>query len=1039
MSEFRTCPKGHRASGKICLECGHVHPLSGEDSLAYLNSGQNSALKGATLLRSCGDANLYLVSHADQVLALWECRETFQPDYRRQLLQQLQEPVPGLLPVLDHFSQDTGPSGRLLYFLQPGTAYRRGSSLDQVLLKSGIPEPALTHRWVRRLLEALQTLETRDFCLNAFASPLIQISDDELWLSFPAWGDTLTGDKVLAPRVINGFSPPAGRRTGLLYGETDRFGLAMVLFHLLTGLSPALWHPDLPRLRAYQYLWGKEVVGFFKALLSPRSEQPVTELIQRWQQIQLTISPDQLTQLRAENTLFYRAVAQAAAGEYHSAQSALNQLHEPQLHNPHILRLQGDILAECGQGREAVLAYGESLRREHLGCTYLQLGRFYLGAKEPGRAAQAFHGALKHLPEEPEPYWQLGRVDLDQARYGQAERWLLQAERIRPSTEARDLIARLELVNRAGGAAQASRSGFVLRAESWDAPAEELPRPSLPSQAEIEAVTGPAGYKLTEILPGNSHHAVACLATSQDQPVLIKVRNADDTGRERQAREVRALQSFRHPAVPELLASFESQGRLYLVQSLMPGRTLEQQVREQGPLPETDVREILSQGLALLTELTARKLIHGDIKPANLLWDPELRQLSLIDFDVSVLSDGHAQMQSPGASAHFAAPEQRWQGLVSAQSDAVSLGLSAVFLLTGLSPEHFFYHLPEPIYRHWQDECLISSELESFIKRLLIVDPARRPWQDSRDLLTLWQTLKPSRAFSAVPEARQILIQSIYRLQSRPEPADMQLLLALRPDALSHYLIGHALLRQGRIREARPYLNTALVLDPDWAYAYWDLADIACARKRWGQALELLEQALDHCGELPPTYLRLGRIHRQLGAHQRALQAFAQGLRHSPQDTELLLEEAQTLVTLEAFEPAKGRCEQALRLTPRSSRAYQLLHLIAALRRQPAAAIAFGRRALALNPGKACLYTDLGLTCYRFNRFHEACGWLEQGLKHDPEAWEAHYYLGSSRFLLGQLTQAEAHLRNSLKSSRHRPAAEKKLTAIARARRLAAS
>ncbi len=1041
MPELQICPKGHRSESKICLECGHVHPLGPDDSVGVLS--------GATLLRSCGDANLYLVSHADQVLALWECRESFQPDYRQQLFQHLEQPVPGLLPIVDHHIEDTGRGGNLLYFLQSGRPYRRGQSLDQFIQQEGIPDPELSQLWIGQLLAALEGLEAQNFCLNGFASPLLQISEGQIWLSFPAWGDKLEHEQTLAPRVIKGFSPPVGQRTGLLYAETDRFGLAMVMFHLLTGLSPALWHPDLPKLRAYQYLWGKEAVSFFQALLAPRIEQSITELIQRWQNIKLSLNPETLIQLRSETRLFYRAVNQAAAGESEQALQALQEISEPALHNPHIHRLLGDLYTELNQGKDAVQAYGESLRRERLGCTYLQLGRFYLASKAPEHAAQAFRCALRTLPDEPEPYWQLGRLELEQARFGRAERWLQQAERLRPSREVKDLRARLELASRAGSGAQASRSGFLLRTESWDEPTENVRQSKLASLSEIEAVAGPAGYPILAQLSSSSRHAMICLAQNKGQQVLLKVRQADDTGRERQAREVRALQKLRaqpeyhsrQAEVPELLASFESRGRLYLVQSLMPGQNLETLVREQGPMPETEVREILSQGLKLLTRLADLNLIHGDIKPANLLWDSERQHLSLIDFDISVLDDGHEHMFSPGMSAHFAAPEQRWQGLVNQQTDAFSLGLSMVFLLTGLSPEHFLYHQPEQTYRHWQDECLINTELTRFLTQLLVIPVSRRSWQNSRDLLTHWQELSTGQVFNTVPEARKLLIQAAYRLHSQPQAAetDINLMLALRPDARSHYLIGQALLRRGYQQKARPYLNTALVLDPEWPYAYWDLADLACSRQRWGQALELLEQALHQSGELPPSYLRLGRIHRQLGSHQQALQAFAQGLRRSPQDPDLLLEEAQTLVSLEAFEPAQRRCEQVLRLRPGSSRAYQLLHLIAALRRQPAAAIDFGKRAIALSPDKASLYTDLGLTCYRFNRFREACDWLQQGLSLDAEAWDAHYYLGSSQFLLGQLSLAEHHLRASLKSNRHRPAAEKKLSAIARARRQAAS
>jgi serine/threonine protein kinase len=146
-----------------------------------------------------------------------------------------------------------------------------------------------------------------------------------------------------------------------------------------------------------------------------------------------------------------------------------------------------------------------------------------------------------------------------------------------------------------------------------------------------------------------------------------------------------------HPQIPELLAHFEQQRRLYLVQELIEGQTLEQELQQQGVLKEDEIWELLRDLLPVLKFIHDRQVIHRDIKPANIIRRRADRKLVLIDFGVAKLLSNTAMLHTGTAvgSAEYMAPEQT-RGKALPTSDLYSLGVTCIYLLTGVSPFDLF-------------------------------------------------------------------------------------------------------------------------------------------------------------------------------------------------------------------------------------------------------------------------------------------------------------------------------------------------------------
>jgi non-specific serine/threonine protein kinase len=99
------------------------------------------------------------------------------------------------------------------------------------------------------------------------------------------------------------------------------------------------------------------------------------------------------------------------------------------------------------------------------------------------------------------------------------------------------------------------------------------------------------------------------------------------------------LSQVRHPNVPPVI-KFERVGKQgILVMQRARGEDLEHICRRQGALPVATVMNIARQLADILAYLRlGRPLVHGDIKPSNLVWDEERQRLSLIDWGSAVFA-----------------------------------------------------------------------------------------------------------------------------------------------------------------------------------------------------------------------------------------------------------------------------------------------------------------------------------------------------------------------------------------------------------------
>lgn len=146
------------------------------------------------------------------------------------------------------------------------------------------------------------------------------------------------------------------------------------------------------------------------------------------------------------------------------------------------------------------------------------------------------------------------------------------------------------------------------------------------------------------------------------------------------------------PYLPKVQGSFEEAGRLYIVREWTEGVTLTCRVQKGGVLSEPEVEKILFCLLEDLVNIHQAGTFHGNIKPSNIILRQRDDEPVFTDFNLlPVVAESSVQaMEAPenqrvGAFG-FIPPEQQ-AGQVFFSSDLYSLGLTAIYLLTGKLPQ----------------------------------------------------------------------------------------------------------------------------------------------------------------------------------------------------------------------------------------------------------------------------------------------------------------------------------------------------------------
>ncbi len=155
-------------------------------------------------------------------------------------------------------------------------------------------------------------------------------------------------------------------------------------------------------------------------------------------------------------------------------------------------------------------------------------------------------------------------------------------------------------------------------------------------------------------------------------------------------REAQQLDNLgQHGQIPRLLAYFEQDEQLYLIQELIPGDTLARALEVNGQFSFVQVEQLLLSLLPVLEFIHDRRVIHRDIKLSNIIRRSHDHQYVLIDFGIAKVLSDTIHTGTIAGTCEYMAPEQL-HGKVFPATDLYSLGVTCLALLTKKRPTILF-------------------------------------------------------------------------------------------------------------------------------------------------------------------------------------------------------------------------------------------------------------------------------------------------------------------------------------------------------------
>src|SRR6202011_2183608 len=119
-------------------------------------------------------------------------------------------------------------------------------------------------------------------------------------------------------------------------------------------------------------------------------------------------------------------------------------------------------------------------------------------------------------------------------------------------------------------------------------------------------------------------------------------------------REAKMLAALNHPNIATIYGLEQSNGTSYLVMELVPGETLAERVKRDGPVPIEEALAIAKQIAEALEAAHEKAIIHRDLKPANVKVTPE-GKVKVLDFGLAKAYAGDRETYDPTNSPTLSA------------------------------------------------------------------------------------------------------------------------------------------------------------------------------------------------------------------------------------------------------------------------------------------------------------------------------------------------------------------------------------------------
>jgi serine/threonine protein kinase len=196
-------------------------------------------------------------------------------------------------------------------------------------------------------------------------------------------------------------------------------------------------------------------------------------------------------------------------------------------------------------------------------------------------------------------------------------------------------------------------------------------------------------------------------------------------------REAQAAAKLNHPNISQIYSFGQALGQPFIVMELLSGGSLDRMMTDQGPLDPAVVMLVGQQIAEGLREAAEAGLVHGDVKPENILFDND-KNAKLLDFGLAAMTNS-ASSEIWG-TPFYIPPEKVKKQPTDLRSDIYSLGATLYHAIAGVPPfdgkdvatvvKARFAAPPVPL-RNLRGSA-VPEEVDAIILRMMEQEPSKR-------------------------------------------------------------------------------------------------------------------------------------------------------------------------------------------------------------------------------------------------------------------------------------------------------------------------
>lgn len=212
--------------------------------------------------------------------------------------------------------------------------------------------------------------------------------------------------------------------------------------------------------------------------------------------------------------------------------------------------------------------------------------------------------------------------------------------------------------------------------------------------------------------------------------VMLKSLGEDPAFVERFQREAQAAARLNHPNIAQIYSFGQENGMPYIAMELVGGGSLDKEMEANpgtmDPVRVMKVGQQVADALALAAE---QGLVHGDVKPENVLFDAD-GNAKLVDFGLAAMQGDSSEIWG---TPYYISPEKVRRQKIDYRADIYSLGGTLYHALTGVAPfegedatEVVKARFNGPPRKPSEVRADLPPEIDPIIMRMLEVEPSMR-------------------------------------------------------------------------------------------------------------------------------------------------------------------------------------------------------------------------------------------------------------------------------------------------------------------------